>query len=91
MVYSILFRQQSSKWLDELLNKIEDNQNKQTIQLVPSTILALYIKRKFFVSYSNNDQQLTDSTLTLLDWIDLLLNGNFREQIRITDWPMKFH
>jgi hypothetical protein len=91
MVYSILFRQQSSKWLDELLNKIEDNQNKQTIQLVPPTILALYIKRKFFVSYSNNDQQLTDSTLTLLDWIDLLLNGNFREQIRITDWPMKFH
>jgi hypothetical protein len=91
MVYSILYRQRSSKWLDELSNKIED---KQTIQLIPSTILALYIRRKYFVSYSNNHNQLTDSSslkLTFLDWIDLLLNGNFRDSIKITDWPMKFH
>jgi hypothetical protein len=91
MVYSILYRQRSSKWLDELSNKIED---KQTIQLIPSTILALYIRRKYFVSYSNNHNQLTDlssSKLTFLDWIDLLLNGNFPDSIKITDWPMKFH
>jgi len=96
-IFSILCRQQSSKWLDELLNNIEDTQNKQSIQFPPSTILALYIRRKFFVSYrsiySNNNvlTNQSNSTLTFSDWIDLLFNGNFREQIPITEWPMEFH
>jgi hypothetical protein len=94
IIFSIIYRQQSSKWFDELLNKIEDTQNKQSIQFSPSTILALYIRRKFFVSYrsiySNNNNQ-SNSILTFSDWIDLLFNGNFREPISITEWPMKFH
>jgi len=97
MIFSIIFRQQSSQWLDELLNKLEDTQNKQSIEFSPSNILALYIRRKYFVSYrsiySNNNvlTNQSNSTLTLSDWIDLLFNGNFRKPIRITEWPMKFH
>jgi hypothetical protein len=95
MIYSVLYRSRSSQWLDELSSKIEED--KQTNESIPSsTILALYIRRKFFVSYSNNNNQdeLTDSSSSKLkfqDWIDLLLNGNFPDRITITDWPMKFH
>jgi hypothetical protein len=102
MIYSILYREQSPKWLDKLAKKIEDNQNKQ---FLPSTVLALYIRRKFFVSYwpiRDNNDELSDqsgallatdqsSTLTFSDWIDLLLNGNFRNPTSVKEWPMKFH
>jgi hypothetical protein len=86
MIYSVLYLDQSSEWLNELRNKIKDNQNKQSIQFSRSTVLALYIRRKFFVSYSSTEQPLTFS-----DWIDLLFNGTFRDPINITEWPMKFH
>lgn len=105
MIFSILYRQQSSKWLDELSNKIENNQNTQSIGLFPSTVLALYIKRKYFVSYgpicnnsnnskttkTNEQSDQTSSNLTFTDWIDLLFNGNIRQPIIVTEWPMKFH
>ncbi|CAF3701786.1 unnamed protein product [Rotaria sordida] len=90
MIFSILYRQQSMKWLNELSKKI---QNQQSIKFFSSNVLALYIRRKFFVSYesiSNNNEQ-SNQTLTFLDWIDLLFNGNFREPITITEWPMKFN
>jgi hypothetical protein len=90
MVYSVLYLDRSSKWLNELLNKIDDNQNKQSIQFVPSTVLALYIRRKFFVSYSPISDN-TEQSLTFSDWIDLLFNGNIRKPINITEWPMQFH
>ncbi|CAF4253007.1 unnamed protein product, partial [Rotaria sp. Silwood2] len=94
MIFSILYRQQSIEWLNELSNNIQDNQYKQSIQFIPSTVLALYIRRKFFVSYSsicNNNNEQLNQTLTFSDWIDLLFNGNFREPITITEWPMKFN
>ncbi|UJR21837.1 hypothetical protein I4U23_024911 [Adineta vaga] len=96
MVYSILYRQQSSQWLNELSNNIQD---KQSSQFLPSTVLALYIRRKFFVSYgpldddynnSNERCQQSSSKLTFSDWIDLLFDGTFREPIHVIDWPMKF-
>jgi hypothetical protein len=90
MVYSVLYLDRSSKWLNELLNKIDDYQNKQSIQFVPSTVLALYIRRKFFVSYSPISDN-TEQSLTFSDWIDLLFNGNIRKPINITEWPMQFH
>jgi hypothetical protein len=90
MVYSVLYLDRSSKWLNELSNKIDDNQNKQSIQFVPSTVLALYIRRKFFVSYSPISDN-TEQSLTFSDWIDLLFNGNIRKPINITEWPMQFH
>jgi hypothetical protein len=87
MIFAILYRDKSSKWLNELLNNIEDNENKHLIKFFSSTILALYIKRKFFVSYSPQSSTI----LTFSDWIDLLFNGNFRQPINITQWPMIFH
>ena len=84
MVFSILFLEKSSKWLDELREKMT---NDKSIDLIPSTILALYIRRNYFVCYSTNTSA---STLTFSDWIDLLLEGNFREQISITEWPKNF-
>ena len=92
-VFSILFREQSSSWLAELSkHSREENWN-----FSPSTVLALYIRRKLFVIYSPNNHQEQQqanqsiSTLTFFDWIDLLLNGNFREPITVTDWPRNFH
>ncbi len=89
MIFSILYQSESSKWLDELSKKIEPNQ--PSIEFHSSTILALYIRRKFFVSYSTNSNPQSTSTLTFSDWIDLLFNGNFREPITITEWPMNFN
>ncbi|CAF1602995.1 unnamed protein product, partial [Rotaria sp. Silwood1] len=92
MIFSILYRQQSIQWLDKLSNNIQDNQKQQLIQFFPSTVLALYIRRKFFVSYwpiCNNNEQ-SEKILTFSDWIDLLFNGNFRDPITVTEWPMKF-
>ena len=105
MIFSILYRQQSFEWLTELSNKIEINQpTKQSIRFSSSTVLALYIKRKYFVSYgpisnSNNanattyeqSDQTSSSKLSFTDWIDLLFNGDFRQPIKVTEWPMKFH
>ena len=94
MTSSILYRQQSSIWLNELSNKIIVNQNRQSIEFFPSTVLALYLRRKFFVSYRlicNNDNYEISSTLLFADWIDLLFNGDFRQPINVTEWPMKFH
>ena len=96
MVYSILYRQRSSQWLNELSKNILD---KQSSQFLPSTVLALYIRRNFFVSYgqlnddcnnSNESCEHLSSKLTFSDWIDLLLSGTFRQQINVTDWPTKF-
>lgn len=96
MIFSVLYRQQSSKWLDELSDKIQDNQIKQSIRFSSSTVLALYIKRKYFVSFgqicnNNNTNQQSDQKLTFLAWIDLLFDGTIREPISITEWPMIFH
>jgi hypothetical protein len=59
MIFAILYRQQSPRWLDELYANIEDDQNHQLTPFTSSTVLALYIKRKFFVPYwsllNNND------------------------------------
>lgn len=82
MAFSILYRENSTKWLDELTNKIKDE---QIIELSSSTILALYIKRNYFVTYKTES-----SILTFSDWIDLLYNGTFREPIHVIEWPMKF-
>ncbi|CAF0956307.1 unnamed protein product [Adineta steineri] len=101
MVFSILYRrQQSSIWLNELSNNIE---NKQSIRFRSSTVLALYIRRKFFVSYwpidndddnnnSNSNEIVGESSskLTFSNWIDLLFDGNFRDPNNITKWPIKF-
>ncbi|CAF1624706.1 unnamed protein product [Adineta ricciae] len=96
MVYSILYRQRSRQWLNELSKNILD---KQSSQFLPATVLALYIRRNFFVSYgqldadcnnSNESCEHSSSKLTFSDWIDLLLNGTFRQLINVTDWPTKF-
>ena len=96
MVFSILYRQQSSQWLNELAKNIS---NQSSSQWLSSTVLALYIRRKFFVSYwpidTTNSNELTEqssspATLTFSDWLDLLLDGTFREPTHVTEWPMKF-
>lgn len=59
MISAVLYRENSSRWLEELYANIEDDQNKQLVKFKSSTVLALYIRRKFFVPYwslSNNDE-----------------------------------
>ena len=121
MIYAVLYRENSSRWIKELYNNIEDDQNRKLVKFNSSTVLALYIRRNFFVPYgslSNNDEisdengafigmdnhhyrasstSSTDSlasttdSLSFSDWIDLLLDGNLRKPISITEWPMIFH
>lgn len=89
IVFSVLTLQQSSQWLDKLSQQTKQN---PAVDFLPSTVLALYLRRKFFVSYSKQppaDQ--SPSRLTFLDWLDLLLNGTFREPMAITEWPTNFH
>ncbi|CAF4418317.1 unnamed protein product, partial [Rotaria magnacalcarata] len=101
MIFSVLYRKQASAWLTELSNKIQDNQHKQLNRFFPSTVFALYIKRKYFVSFgpictnnnnnNNNDDQQSDEKLTFSAWIDLLFDGTIRDPITVTEWPIKFH
>ncbi len=51
MIFSVLYREHSSRWLNELYENIEDDNNRQLVRFISSTVLALYIRRKFFVPY----------------------------------------
>ncbi|UJR27849.1 hypothetical protein I4U23_009114 [Adineta vaga] len=65
MIFAVLYRDRSPKWLKELSNNIEDDQNRRTVRFISSTVLALYIRRKFFVPYwslSNNNEEIPDET-----------------------------
>jgi len=85
LIFSIITRDKSSKWLDDLQRQSKIN------NLPSSTILGLYLRRKFFVSYSfNESQSSSSSSLTFSDWIDLLLEGNFRQPVILNDWPKNF-
>jgi hypothetical protein len=64
MIFAVLYREYSSRWLNELYANIEDDQNRQLVRFISSTVLALYIRRKFFVPYCSlitNDES-TDET-----------------------------
>lgn len=64
MIFAVLYRDKSSRWLEELYTNIEDDQNRQLVRFVSSTVLALYIRRKFFVPYwslLSNDEICDDS------------------------------
>jgi hypothetical protein len=64
MIFAVLYREHSLRWLNELCANIEDDQNRQSIRFTPSTVLALYIRRKFFVPYWSllNNDELSDET-----------------------------
>lgn len=64
MIFAVLYREKSSRWLDELYENIEDDQNRQLVHFNASTVLALYIRRKFVVPYwslMNHDENLDES------------------------------
>ena len=119
MVFAVLYRQHSPRWLNELYENIESDQTTPRIRCLPSTVLALYLRRRFFVPYWSltNHEELTDESgaflgmdhqhrsssssstdsiasttdsLSFSDWIDLLLDGNIRTPVSITEWPMIF-
>ena len=62
MVFAILYRKHSSRWLNQLYENIEIDQNKSIVRWTSSTVLALYIRRKFFVPYWSltNHEELSD-------------------------------
>lgn len=68
MVFAILYRQRSSRWLNELYANIEADQNKPNFRCTSSTVLALYIRRKFFIPYWSltNRQELSDESAAFL-------------------------
>ena len=64
MIFTVLYRQTSPQWLNELYRHIEDDHNRQLVRFVSSTVLALYIRRKFFVPYWSlitNDETTDES------------------------------
>ncbi|CAF4709932.1 unnamed protein product [Rotaria socialis] len=67
MNFAVLYHNYSPRWLNELKANIEDDQNHQLGQFITSTVLALYIRRKFFVPYGpilnkNGHDELSDET-----------------------------
>ena len=65
MIFAVLYRDRSPKWLKELSSNIEDEPNRQIVRFISSTVLALYIRRKFFVPYwslSNNNAEDPDES-----------------------------
>ena len=64
MIFAVLYRQHSSQWLNELYANIEDDQNRQLVRFLSSTVLALYIRRKFVVPYWSlmNNEEISDET-----------------------------
>ncbi|CAF1584249.1 unnamed protein product [Adineta ricciae] len=65
MIFAVLYRDRSPKWLKELSSNIEDEPKRQIVQFISSTVLALYIRRKFFVPYwslSNNNAEDPDES-----------------------------
>jgi hypothetical protein len=64
MIFAVLYREHSSRWLNELSTNIEDDQNRQLVRFISSTVLALYIRRKFFVPYWSllNNDEISDET-----------------------------
>lgn len=64
MIFAVLYRLHSSQWLNELYANIEDDQNRQLVRFLPSTVLALYIRRKFFVPYWSlmTNEEISDET-----------------------------
>lgn len=64
MIFAVLYRDRHAHWLDDLYSKIEDDQNRHLVRFRSSTVLALYIRRKFFVpfwSLSNNEEHNDDN------------------------------
>ncbi|CAF4540229.1 unnamed protein product [Rotaria sp. Silwood1] len=67
MIFTILYRKYSPRWLNELYANIEDDQNRHLVRFITSTVLALYIRRKFFVPYgplsnkNDNDEILDEN------------------------------
>lgn len=81
LIFSIYSREKASAWIEQL--------EEQSARKLPSaTVLALYLRRRFFVSFPFEES--SSSTLTFSDWIDLLLEGNFREPVPVADWPRDF-
>ncbi|CAF3546263.1 unnamed protein product [Rotaria sordida] len=67
MIFTVLYRKNSPRWLNELYANIEDDQNRHLVRFVTSTVLALYIRRKFFVPYGplsnkNDNDEVLDET-----------------------------
>lgn len=65
MVFAVLYQEKSVRWLNELFEKIESDQKTPKARCGPSTVLALYIRRKFFVPYwslINSDDHHVDET-----------------------------
>jgi hypothetical protein len=64
MIFAVLYREHSLRWLNELYANIEDDQNRQLVRFISSTVLALYIRRKFFVPYWSllNNDEISDET-----------------------------
>ncbi|CAF1321831.1 unnamed protein product [Adineta steineri] len=64
MIFAVLYREHSPQWLIELCSNVEDEHNRRLVRFTSSTVLALYIRRKFFVPYwslSNNDEVLDEN------------------------------
>ncbi|CAF3342826.1 unnamed protein product [Rotaria sp. Silwood1] len=67
MIFTVLYRKYSPRWLNELYANIEDDQNRHLVRFITSTVLALYIRRKFFVPYgplsnkNDNDEILDEN------------------------------
>ncbi|CAF3947462.1 unnamed protein product [Rotaria sp. Silwood2] len=67
MIFTVLYREYSPQWLNELYANIEDDQSRHLVPFAISTVLALYIRRKFFVPYgplsnkNDNDDVLDEN------------------------------
>jgi hypothetical protein len=64
MVFAVLYREHSSSWLKQLYANIEADQTSPVLSCTSSTVLALYIRRKFFVPYWSliNHDEATDES-----------------------------
>ena len=67
MIFTVLYCNSSPRWLNELYANIEDDRKRQLVRFISSTVLALYIRRKFFVPYwslshNQGNDELSDET-----------------------------
>ncbi|CAF1627137.1 unnamed protein product, partial [Didymodactylos carnosus] len=51
LVYTILYRSHSPIWLDLLRENIEDSNYRNLMTFAQSTVIALYLRRRYFVPY----------------------------------------
>ncbi|CAF0739988.1 unnamed protein product, partial [Didymodactylos carnosus] len=58
LVYAILYRSHSSIWLDQLRENIKDSNSRKIMTFPQSTVIALYLRRNYFVPYSEKRNSL---------------------------------